>query len=89
MRLYQRLTNGRAVGPVPPLTVGVSAMRTILFDLDGTLVDSAAPVVGPPFEAALPPIGLTAEQTKAAIPHYRSTYDAGASQSFSCAELRR
>ncbi len=75
-------------------------MRTVLFDLDGTLVDSAALIthhlagalravdaevpgpavlmslVGPPFETALPAIGLTAEQTTAAIRHYRSTYDA-------------
>jgi phosphoglycolate phosphatase len=74
-------------------------MRTVLFDLDGTLVDSAALItqhlagalravdaqvpgpavmmslVGPPFETALPAIGLTAEQTAAAILHYRSTYD--------------
>jgi phosphoglycolate phosphatase len=77
----------------------VSTVRTVLFDLDGTLVDSAAlitqhlagalravdakvpgpaammSVVGPPFETALPAIGLTAEQTAAAILHYRSTYD--------------
>ena len=74
-------------------------MRTVLFDLDGTLVDSAALItehlagalravgaedpgpaalmglVGPPFETALPAFGLTAEQTAAAILHYRSTYD--------------
>ncbi len=74
-------------------------MRTVLFDLDGTLVDSAALIthhlagalravgaevpaqagllslVGPPFETALPAIGLTAEQTTAVIRHYRSTYD--------------
>ena len=74
-------------------------MRTVLFDLDGTLVDSAALIthhlagalravgaevpgpaglmslVGPPFETALPAIGLTAEQTTSAILHYRSTYD--------------
>jgi phosphoglycolate phosphatase len=79
-------------------------MRTILFDLDGTLVDSAALIthhlagalravgaevpepaglmslVGPPFETALPAIGLTAEQTTAAIRHYRSTYDAVAAE---------
>jgi hypothetical protein len=54
-------------------------MRTILFHLDGTLVGSAAPLVGPPFETALPAMGLTAEQTAAAILHCRSTYDAGAS----------
>ena len=71
-------------------------MRTALFDLDGTLVDSAALIthhlagalravgaevpgsdglmslVGPPFETALPALGLTAEQTTAAIRHYRS-----------------
>ena len=79
-------------------------MRTILFDLDGTLVDSAALIthhlagalravgvevpepaglmslVGPPFETALPAIGLTAEQTTAAIRHYRGTYDAVAAE---------
>lgn len=32
--------------------------------------------VGPPFETALPGLGLTPEQTTAAIAHYRSTYDA-------------
>jgi phosphoglycolate phosphatase len=77
----------------------VSTVRTVLFDLDGTLVDSAALItqhlagalravgadvpgpavlmslVGPPFETALPAVGLTAEQTAAAILHYRSTYD--------------
>jgi phosphoglycolate phosphatase len=77
----------------------VSTVRTVLFDLDGTLVDSAALItqhlagalravdakvpgpaammnlVGPPFETALPAIGLTAEQTADAILHYRSTYD--------------
>jgi len=42
MRLYQRLTNGCPVGRVPRLTVALSAMRAILFDLDGTLIDSAA-----------------------------------------------
>ncbi|QJY44536.1 HAD-IA family hydrolase [Pseudonocardia broussonetiae] len=74
-------------------------MRTVLLDLDGTLVDSAAlitthlsaalatigvartpaellPLVGPPFETALPALGLTAEQTAAVITVYRSTYDA-------------
>jgi phosphoglycolate phosphatase len=74
-------------------------MRTVLLDLDGTLVDSAALIthhlagalravgaevpgpdvlmslVGPPFETALPALGLTAEQTTAAIRHYRRTYD--------------
>lgn len=72
-------------------------MRTVLIDLDGTLVDSAAlitehlaaalasvgfPVagdlrslVGPPFETALPALGLSAEQTVAAIAAYRTTYD--------------
>lgn len=76
-------------------------MRTVLLDLDGTLVDSAAlitehlsaalagvglhrspaslrPLVGPPFETALPALGLTAEQTAAAISTYRSTYDRAA-----------
>ena len=80
-------------------------MRTVLFDLDGTLVDSAALItqhlagalravgaevpgpavlmslVGPPFETALPAVGLTAEQTAAAILHYRSTYDPVAAES--------
>jgi phosphoglycolate phosphatase len=76
------------------------SVRTVLLDLDGTLVDSAsvivehlaaaltevgAPVpgaerlrrlVGPPFETALPELGLTAEQTAAAIVAYRASYDA-------------
>jgi len=75
-------------------------VRTVLLDLDGTLVDSAALItahlasaiaavggvvpgpegllsmVGPPFETALPAIGLTPDQTAAAIVHYRRTYDA-------------
>jgi phosphoglycolate phosphatase len=75
-------------------------VRTVLLDLDGTLVDSAttitehlaaalsevgAPVpdaqrlrrlVGPPFETALPELGLTPEQTAAAIVAYRTSYDA-------------
>jgi phosphoglycolate phosphatase len=74
-------------------------VRTVLLDLDGTLVDSAAlitehlalalaqvgaPVpdaeglrmlVGPPFETALPELGLTADQTAAAITAYRASYD--------------
>lgn len=74
-------------------------MRTVLLDLDGTLVDSAAlisshlaaaiaavgaPVpgpdvlrslVGPPFETALPPLGLTADQVAAVIVGYRASYD--------------
>jgi phosphoglycolate phosphatase len=76
-------------------------VRTVLLDLDGTLVDSAAlitehlaaalaaigrehspasllPLVGPPFETALPALGLTAEQTSAAIARYRTTYDRAA-----------
>ncbi|WP_433558421.1 HAD hydrolase-like protein [Pseudonocardia xinjiangensis] len=75
-------------------------MRTVLLDLDGTLVDSAATItehlaaaltevgfpvpdaerlrrlVGPPFETALPELGLTNEQTSAAITAYRTSYDA-------------
>ncbi len=75
-------------------------MRTVLIDLDGTLVDSAALItehlsaaitaagiaapspgelrglVGPPFETALPALGLTPAQAEAAIAHYRRTYDA-------------
>jgi phosphoglycolate phosphatase len=75
-------------------------VRTVLLDLDGTLVDSATTIVehlaaaiaevgfpvpdaaqlrrlvGPPFETALPELGLTAEQTAAAIVAYRATYDA-------------
>lgn len=75
-------------------------MRTVLLDLDGTLVDSASTItehlaaaltdvgfpvpdaerlrrlVGPPFETALPELGLTDEQTSAAITAYRSSYDA-------------
>jgi phosphoglycolate phosphatase len=76
-------------------------VRTVLLDLDGTLVDSAAlitehlsaalaaiglhhppaslrPLVGPPFETALPALGLTPEQTTAAITTYRETYDRAA-----------
>ncbi|MDT7705604.1 MAG: phosphoglycolate phosphatase [Pseudonocardiales bacterium] len=76
------------------------SVRTVLLDLDGTLVDSAALItehlaaaiaaagapaprpaqlrglVGPPFETALPELGLTAEQTTATIAAYRGTYDA-------------
>lgn len=79
-------------------------MRTVLLDLDGTLVDSAALItahlagalaavgaevpgpatmlalVGPPFETALPALGLSPEQTAAAIAHYRRTYDLVAAQ---------
>jgi phosphoglycolate phosphatase len=75
-------------------------VRTVLLDLDGTLVDSAATIVehltaaltevgfpvpdaerlrrlvGPPFETALPELGLTPDQTAAAIVAYRSSYDA-------------
>jgi len=75
-------------------------MRTVLLDLDGTLVDSATTIVehlaaaiadvgfpvpddarlrrfvGPPFETALPELGLSAEQTAAAIVAYRKSYDA-------------
>jgi phosphoglycolate phosphatase len=75
-------------------------MRTVLLDLDGTLVDSATTIVehlaaaiaevgfpvpdaaqlrrlvGPPFETALPELGLTPEQTAAAIVAYRRSYDA-------------
>ncbi len=73
--------------------------RTVLLDLDGTLVDSAAlitehlaaaiveaggpayppvrlrPLVGPPFEEALPELGLTDEQVAVAITAYRASYD--------------
>lgn len=73
--------------------------RTVLLDLDGTLVDSAAlivehlttalatvgapvfpserlrPLVGPPFEEALPALGLSGAQTAAAILAYRASYD--------------
>ncbi|HYH29662.1 MAG TPA: HAD hydrolase-like protein [Pseudonocardia sp.] len=75
-------------------------MRTVLLDVDGTLVDSATTIVehlaaaiaevgfpvpdaarlrrlvGPPFETALPELGLTPEQTAAAIVAYRTSYDA-------------
>ena len=75
-------------------------MRTVLLDVDGTLVDSATTIiehlaaaiaevgfpvpdaarlrrlVGPPFETALPELGLTEEQTAAAIVAYRRSYDA-------------
>ncbi|MGH3612853.1 MAG: HAD hydrolase-like protein [Pseudonocardia sp.] len=74
--------------------------RTVLLDLDGTLVDSAAAIVehlaaaltavhapvpgpdrlrlcvGPPFETALPALGLTDEQASAATRIYRRSYDA-------------
>jgi phosphoglycolate phosphatase len=76
------------------------SVRTVLLDLDGTLVDSATTIVehlaaalaevgfpvpdaarlrrlvGPPFETALPELGLTQEQTAAAIVAYRNSYDA-------------
>jgi phosphoglycolate phosphatase len=76
------------------------SVRTVLLDLDGTLVDSATTImehlaaaiaetgfpvpdaerlrslVGPPFETALPELGLTAEQTARAIVAYRRSYDA-------------
>jgi phosphoglycolate phosphatase len=75
-------------------------VRTVLLDLDGTLVDSAATIaehlaaalaevgfpvpgaqrlrslVGPPFETALPELGMTVEQTARAIVAYRTSYDA-------------
>lgn len=76
-------------------------MRTVLLDLDGTLVDSASLItehlaaaiteagvptrftpqqlrglVGPPFETALPELGLTPDQTLATIAAYRVSYDA-------------
>jgi phosphoglycolate phosphatase len=75
------------------------SVRTVLLDLDGTLVDSATTIiehlaaaiaevgfpvpdsarlrrlVGPPFETALPELGLTEEQTAAAIVAYRRSYD--------------
>jgi phosphoglycolate phosphatase len=75
-------------------------VRTVLLDLDGTLVDSAplitehlaaaiatagAPVltpaqlrglVGPPFETALPELGLTPAQTLDTIAAYRVSYGA-------------
>jgi phosphoglycolate phosphatase len=73
--------------------------RTVLLDLDGTLVDSATlitehlaaaivaaggpsyppgtllPLVGPPFEHALPRLGLTDDQVSVAITAYRASYD--------------
>jgi phosphoglycolate phosphatase len=76
------------------------SVRTVLLDLDGTLVDSATTIVehlaaaiaevgfpvpdaarlrrlvGPPFETALPELGLSEEQTAAAIVAYRRSYDA-------------
>jgi phosphoglycolate phosphatase len=79
-------------------------VRTVLLDLDGTLVDSATTIVehlaaaltevgvpvpsaerlrklvGPPFETALPELGLTPEQTAAAIVAYRASYDAVAAE---------
>lgn len=77
----------------------MTSPHTVLFDLDGTLVDSAAlitehlaaaiaeaggpvyppqrllPLVGPPFEEALPELGLTDDQVAATITVYRRTYD--------------
>ncbi len=74
-------------------------MATVLLDLDGTLVDSAAlitehlsaallavtgmerspeslrPLVGPPFETALPGLGLSPAQTARVIEAYRTAYD--------------
>jgi phosphoglycolate phosphatase len=82
----------------------MSLVRTVMLDLDGTLVDSAALItahlagalvavgaevpepavlrslVGPPFETALPAIGLSHDQTAAAVVHYRRTYDLVAAQ---------
>jgi phosphoglycolate phosphatase len=76
----------------------VNNPRTVLLDLDGTLVDSAALItehlsaalattggprfrpdelrslVGPPFEEALPALGLSAEQAAATILAYRTSY---------------
>ncbi len=76
------------------------SVRTVLLDVDGTLVDSVNTIVehlaaaiaevgfpvpdtaqlrrlvGPPFETALPELGLTEEQTAATIVAYRRTYDA-------------
>ncbi|MGH3586592.1 MAG: HAD hydrolase-like protein [Pseudonocardia sp.] len=75
-------------------------MRTVLLDVDGTLVDSASTIVehlaaalaevgfpvpdeerlrrlvGPPFETALPELGLNPEQAAATIAVYRRSYDA-------------
>lgn len=74
-------------------------MRTVLLDLDGTLVDSAALItthlaaalaavgaavpgpdvlrtlVGPPFETALPALGLSDTQVTAVIVRYRASYE--------------
>jgi phosphoglycolate phosphatase len=79
--------------------------RTVLFDLDGTLADSAAlitehlsaaivgaggprfppedlrPLVGPPFEHALPRLGFTPEQVATVITAYRRSYGAVAATS--------
>jgi phosphoglycolate phosphatase len=79
--------------------------RTVLFDLDGTLADSAAlitehlsaaiveaggprfppddlrPLVGPPFEHALPRLGFTDEQVSTIVTAYRTTYGAVAATS--------
>jgi phosphoglycolate phosphatase len=76
------------------------SVRTVLLDVDGTLVDSVNTIVehlaaaiaevgfpvpdtaqlrrlvGPPFETALPELGLSEEQTAATIVAYRRTYDA-------------
>lgn len=74
-------------------------MATVLLDLDGTLVDSAAlitehlstalgaatgmerspaslrPLVGPPWETALPGLGLSPAETAQVIEVYRASYD--------------
>jgi phosphoglycolate phosphatase len=62
----------------------VDSAALITAHLAGALVAVGAEVpepavlrslVGPPFETALPAIGLSADQTAAAVVHYRRTYD--------------
>lgn len=101
MSTRRRVTPETYRTPGPAATPrSLRAVRTVLLDLDGTLVDSASLItehlaaalatagappftpaqlrglVGPPFETALPELGLTPAQTLATIAAYRVGYDA-------------